>query len=260
VLALLALALLAPPADLRAQWFAEPVDEPLPDAAAHYLVGNESRHDVFAAAIADRGGAYLGVGGDQNYTLIAAAGCELAFLLDRDPAIAALHRELGRRIVAAPDAGALLRGLSDPADPPPAALARSWPALVVHLHRVAARRHDGRPTTWLSDPVLYARLRDRWRRGAILIVVGDLAGDLAMPTIAAAAASRGRAFVVVYLSNAEEGLTEPERLAANLRALPRADGAVLLHTSSRPDVPAIDGLWSYEVAPLAEIATGTARG
>lgn len=254
---LLALALLA---DLRAQWFTDPVDEPLPDAAAHYLVGNESRHDLFAAAIADRGGAYLGVGGDQNYTLIAVAGAELAFLLDRDPAIAALHRELGRRIVAALDPEALLRGLSDPADPPPAALARSWPALVVHLRRVAARARDGRPTTWLSDPVLYARLRERWRSGAIHVVVGDLAGDVAMPTIAAAAASRGRAFAVVYLSNAEEAIAEPARLAANLRALPRSGGAVLLRTSGRPDVPAADGLWSYEVAPLAAVVTGTARG
>lgn len=257
--ALLALALLAPPADLRAQWFVEPVDEPLPAAAAHYLVGNEARHDVFFPAIADRGGAYLGVGGDQNYTLIAVAGSELAFLLDHDPLIAALHRELGRRIVAAADPAALLRALVDPADPPPPALARSWPALVAHLGRVAARRHDGRPTTWLSDPVLYARLRERWRGGAIRVVVGDLAGDLAMPTIAAAAASRGRPFAVVYLSNAEEGVAASDRLAANLRGLPRTAEAALLRTSGRPDVPALDGLWSYEVAPLAAVATGTAR-
>jgi hypothetical protein len=257
VRSLLALTLLAPPADLRAQWFVDPADEPLPDAAAHFLVGNESRHDVFAAAIADRGGAYLGVGGDQNYTLIALAGSELAFLLDRDPMIAALHRELGRRLVAAADPDAFLRGLTDPPDP---ALARSWPALVVHLGRVAARLHDGRPTTWLSDPVLYTRLRERWRRGAVHVVVGDLAGDLAMPTIAAAAASRGRDFAVVYLSNAEEALAGSDRLPANLRALPRTDDAVLLRTSGRPDVPAIDGLWSYEVVPLDRAATGTARG
>lgn len=253
---LLVLALLA---DLRAQWFVDPVDEPLPDAAAHYLVGNESRHDLFSAAIAERGGAYLGVGGEQNYTLIAVAGSELAFLLDRDPAIAALHDELGRRIVAAADPDVFLRGLVDPADPPPPALARSWPPLVDHLRRVAARAQNGRPTTWLSDPVLYARLRDRWRRGAIHVVVGDLAGDVAMPTIAAAAASRGRPFAVVYLSNAEEGLADLARLANNLRALPCLSGAVLLRTSGRPDVPAVDGLWSYEVVPLA-VATGTARG
>jgi hypothetical protein len=246
------LAALATDADLlRAQWYVAPVHEPVPAAAAHYLVGNESRHDLFAAAIADRGGAYLGVGGDQNYTLIAAQRAERAFILDLDPKIAALHRELGRRIVAAATPPALLAGLRDPADPPPAALADVWPALVRHLERTAERRHGGRPTTWLGDPVLYDIIRARWQAGAVELVVGDLAGDTAMASIAAAAGSRGLRFAAVYLSNAEETIAARARLAANLRRLPRAPGAVVLRTSSGGQ--AQDGLWSYQLTPLADV-------
>lgn len=72
-----------------------------------------------------------------------------------------------------------------------------------------------------------------------------------MPTIAAAAASRRLAFTVVYLSNVDEALASPPRLADNLAALPRDPGALVLHTRSRDDIPAADGLWSYAIEPLS---------
>lgn len=237
-------------APLRARSYVDPVDEPVAATAVHFLVSNETRHDVFAAAITGRGGAYLGVGADQNYTMIAVSRAERAFLLDHDRKIGALHRELGRRIVAAAGPALLLRGLVDPAEPPPAALADAWPAVARHLQRVAARRRDGRPTTWLGDPVLYATIRDRWRRGAVHVVTGDLMGDTAMASIAAAAISRGLRFSVVYLSNVEETLSAPHRLVRNLLELPRTDDAIVLRTVSRGPAPAEDALWSYQSGPL----------
>lgn len=237
---------------LQAQWRLEPQDEPVPETTAHYLISNEARHDLFAAAIADRGGAYLGVGGDQNYTLLALGRAERAYIIDHDRKILELHRELGRRILAAATPEALLRGLLDPADPPPAWLAEVWSAVARHLGRVAARHRDGRATTWLGDPALYAFVRDRWRHGAIHLVLGDLVGDTSMPSIAAAAEARNLRFSVVYLSNAEERLPTPERLAAHLRALPRSPDAVLLRTVGGGAEPAADGLWSYQVERLGE--------
>ena len=62
------------------QWRSEPVDEQVPPPRAHFLVGNETRHDLFAPVITGRGGAYLGVGGDQNYTLVAVSRASLVFL------------------------------------------------------------------------------------------------------------------------------------------------------------------------------------
>lgn len=265
-LALLLAALLAgdssAQAALRDQWRLDPVDERVPPTRAHFLVGNEARHDLFAPVIAGRGGAYLGVGGDQNYTLVAVSRASLVFLVDHDEKLVELHRELGRRIRAAADPASFLGGLEAPGDPPPAPLADVWPALVRHLRRVAARRQDGAPTTWLGDPVLYAILRDLWRRGAIYPVVGDLAGDTAMPSIAASAASRGVDFTVLYLSNVEETLAARDRLIDNLDALPRAADAVVLRTRSTAALPAADGLWSYAHEPLGELVarTRTAEG
>lgn len=238
---------------LRAQWYFAALDEPAPPVATHFLVSNEARHDRFAPALAGRGGAYLGVGGDANYTLIAVSGAERAYLLDHDAKVLALHRELGRRILAAATPAAFLSGLRDEADRPSVALADAWPAVVRHLERTAERRVRGLPTTWLGDPAMYAVIRDRWRRGAVELVLGDLAGEVALPSIAAAAASRGLRFAAVYLSNAEETLSARGRLLDNLRGLPRDERGVLLRTSSDEREPAIDGLWSYRVQPLGDL-------
>lgn len=210
------------------------VDEALPAPARRFLIGNETAHALFARELAGRRGAFLGVGGDACYTLMALADSERAYLLDHDPQVVALHRALGPRIAATPDPEQFLTALTAPPGPE---LAASWPAVTAHLRRVAARPH-----TWLSDPELYARVHRLWQTGAVSPVLGDLGGTRAMPTIAAHA---GLPFTVVYLSNVEETLTDRHRLDENLAALPRDPNALLLRTLHRPDWPAAD-LWSYQ--------------
>ncbi|HEY8378164.1 MAG TPA: hypothetical protein VIK91_16830, partial [Nannocystis sp.] len=69
----------------------------------HYVKSNEVRHDVFFPYVAGKGGAYIGVGSDQNYTVAAAAGSELMFLLDIDQSVVDLHRCYEPLIEASPD-------------------------------------------------------------------------------------------------------------------------------------------------------------
>lgn len=242
------LAAQAAPTRLVDHWCPTPIDEPLPRPIRHYLIGNESGHDLFAPWIAGRGGAYLGVGSEQNYTMIGIAAPTIAFLLDRDPAVIALHRELGRRIAAAEAPARLLVGL---AAAPEGELADAWPALTRHLQQVARR-----PSTWLSDPVLYARVRQLWLANNIFAVIGDLAGATAMASIASSAGARRARFTVVYLSNAEEAIPDRQALIGNLTALPRAPGALILRTYYREGVPAADGLWSYQVQRISELQAG----
>lgn len=229
------------------------IDEPLATPAAHFLIGNEARHDLFAGALEGRGGAFLGVGGEQCYTLAALADAERVYLLDRDPWIVALHRELGRRIVEAPTPADLLEALDEPVDSPASELVDAWPAFSEHLRRVAARRVDGRATTWLGDRTLYDRIRGRWREGAVVPVAGDLTGNAAMASIARDAAARDLRFTTVYLSNAEESLPSLVVLAANLGALPRRSSAIVLRTFFREPLPAADGLWSYQIQALDDL-------
>jgi hypothetical protein len=209
-----------------------------------FVVGNEGRHDVFAAALAGRGGAALCVGGDHCYTIAALAGADRLFVVDHDARVIAVHRELGARVAAAATAEELLAGLA--AAPVDAELAAAWPVVREHLGgRVAARAG-----TWLSDPVLYARSHALWRSGAVHAVVGDLAGARAMASVARAAREGGYEFTAVYLSNVEETIADRGRLRANLAELPRAAGSALLRTFYLEDWAAADGLWSYQVHAL----------
>lgn len=219
------------------------VAEDLPAPQRRFIVGNEARHDLFARTLADRGGALMCVGGDHCYTLLALASADVTVLVDHDPRVIALHHELGRRLGAA-DPPALLADLTNP---PAASLTESWPTITEHLRRVAAR-----DSTWLSDPVLYARLRERWRTGAVHPVVGDLVGDRTLASIAAFARARDLEFTAIYLSNAEETLQGRGRLRGNLANLPHTADCVLLRTFYLPDWPAADGLWSYQVHSLAD--------
>lgn len=216
------------------------VAEDLPAPQRRFIVGNEARHDLFAPTLTGRGGAFLCVGGDHCYTLLALASADVAVLLDHDPRVIELHHELGRRLAAA-DPAAFLASLGTPA----AGLTESWPIITDHLHRVAERR-----STWLSDPVLYARLRERWH--VVHPVVGDLAGEQTLPSIAAFVRTRDHTFTAIYLSNAEETLTDRGRLRRNLAALPRSADCVLMRTFYLPDWPAADGLWSYQVHSLSD--------
>jgi hypothetical protein len=226
------------------------IDEPLPAPARRFLVGNESRHDLFATTLAGRRGALVCVGGDHCYTLAALADAERLYIIDHDPRVIALHAELGARIAAAADPTELLAGLSRP---PTGELAGSWTAVTDHLRRVATRRRS-----WLADPGLHARVHRLSTNSAIEAVVGDVAGDRTMASIARSAQAQGLPITAVYLSNVEETLPDRHALRANLAALPRSPDAVLLRTLFREDWPAADGLWSYQAHVLADVLNSDA--
>ncbi len=82
--------------------FHAPTDEPPHHVRRHYLWSNERRHDLFFAEIKDLGGGYLGVGGDQNYTLAAAASAEVMWLIDLDSAVVYMHRLYAALLAVAP--------------------------------------------------------------------------------------------------------------------------------------------------------------
>jgi formylglycine-generating enzyme required for sulfatase activity len=70
---------------------------------AHYVVSNEPRSRLWRPYVEHLGGGYVGVGIDQNYTLMAHARSEWAWLFDYDPTIVKLHHVLRALILAAPD-------------------------------------------------------------------------------------------------------------------------------------------------------------
>lgn len=247
-------------------------EDDLAPTEIHYVKSNEVRHDVWFPALAELGGIYIGVGADQNYTLIAAADSEIAFLLDIDQRVVDIHRVYEALIEAAETPDALMawfgEGASDDAiatierhfaEAPEAdrvRYVRSYRAaretLRRHLEHVGARRADDQPSTWLSNPVWYAKIRQRFVDDRIRSMGGDLTGPTTMQTIAANARALGHPVRVLYLSNAEEYFQYTPQFRTNVQAMPGDDKSLALRTIYSDDWEHAARLWNYQLQPLAD--------
>jgi hypothetical protein len=247
-------------------------EDPLFKTPLHYVKSNEVRHDVYFPYVAGKGGAYIGVGSDQNYTVMAAAGSELAFLMDIDQSVIDLHRCYEALIEASPDpktlferwapAGeadsvqlieAMYEGLPEPERKRIVRLYRNARETVyIHLDHVINRTRDGKPSSWLSDPAMYAHIRKLYQSDRIRMMAGDLTGSNSLQTAATAARALEVPFGVVYLSNAEEYFDYGKSFVANFEALPTLDGALLLRTIYSKKWVHADQLWAYQVQPIAD--------
>ncbi len=240
-------------------------DEPQA-VSRHYLVANESRHDLFYPYIRGRGGIYVGVGSMQNYSMLASSGAEQAFLIDIDAQVVALHRllsiliarssspaRLRRRFAAthAVETLALLRAAR--ADEASVDLFRAYRRELAEQLAEQARSPPSAPT-WVSSTALYDRVRALLRADAITIAPGDLCGARTLRVIAQHARARGLKVRVLYLSNAEESLVDRVGYARNIQRLPRDERSVALRTLYHEPWSAADGLWSYQVQPLSDLA------
>jgi hypothetical protein len=111
---------------------------------------------------------------------------------------------------------------------------RMYPTLA-RLIRTTSR--DGRPAHFLAEETLYRSIRESERGDRVIPIVGDFAGPTALPRLAEWLRRRGKALGVLYVSDVEFFLLRSGRFAAyldGLGRLPRADGAVVVRTSTRP--------------------------
>ena len=206
----------------------------------HFLKSNERRHDLFFSVLSRLGGGYLGVGADQNYTLAAVANAELVFLVDIDGEVIRWHKIYAALIPVAPSPQDLLKLLQARADAQAKeALEQRWPTeaaellqsyrnyrhmLGIHLQNEMQVRHNGRPSTWISDPVLYARIRALMIARRVIARVGDLHGERTMLSIGDAAHALHVTIRTVYLSNVEQWFGRVYRLACVPHVLPFSVG------------------------------------
>ena len=105
---------------------------------------------------------------------------------------------------------------------------RTYPTLAEML---AAGDREGRARGFLATDAAYAVVARMQRDHRIIPMVGDFAGDLALPGLAAAMTENGEKLGTFYVSNVEQYLLEPpvwSRWRRNVAALPRAEGAVFL--------------------------------
>lgn len=246
-------------------------NEGTPRPSRHYFRSNEWRQDLLRPHLAGLGGAYLGVGSDQNYTMAAMAGSELLLLVDYDPLIPWVH-EIYRVLVSeseSPDA-LIARFSEESAEETQRLLHKalaehpSREGIVRHyrerrepwffyLRRVQRLTRDGQPFSWLASREMYDHVRALHRTRRIISRNGDLTTARTVRSMADAARRVGVPVRLVYFSNAEQFFTYSPEFIENMRALPTDDRSLVVRTIRHRDIPvAQEGRWHYLVHEFAD--------
>jgi len=201
-------------------------EDPIPEQrlqSAHYYKGNEYDLEVFIPYIKDKGGAYLGIGPDQNFALSAIAKAEMVFILDYDDIVVFIDRiyvSFLKRYDTV-DEIISLWGDKTMAEKAQAAIeadygkdAEAKRYLQVHRklgkkiseHLVLSRKLGtrGERISWLSDADSFEYTKAMARAGRIVVLKGNLLGDKAIMGAVALLKKMGMPLRVIYLSNAEE--------------------------------------------------------
>lgn len=232
------------------------MEDPAPPALVrdqHYVISNESRHDLFRAVATNLGGVYIGVGSDQNYLLAGWARPELLILFDFDQVVVNLHRVYRVFFLnaATPEEFMALWELKNEARAESLINAEYTDPLrragVLRAYRTARyavpRRFRGVLLTYkqhgvrsfLDDPEQYAYLVQLFRGGRVVMVRGDLTAGTCMSSIAAAVRNIGATVRVLYLSNAERYFAYNDAFRKSMLALPTDERSLVLRTRARRD-------------------------
>lgn len=242
--------------------------EPLPN---HYVKSNERRHDTWFPYVKDLGGAFVGVGPDQCYTVAAAQGAELMFLLDIDHMVVDVHNNYEVLIEASETPGqlhqrfhaseqdaslALLEEAYADADAKTRRLRlqtyrASRETIYRHLKHVIERHQGDEKTSWLSNPDYYNHIRTLFQNNRVRVMDGDLTGADTMISVGVAATKLNVPVRVLYLSNAEEYYKYTTQYVANVAGLPGDEQSLVLRTIYNKEWEHADSLWNYQVQPLA---------
>lgn len=252
----------------RTAFMAGDADDPIP-VEIHYVQSNETRHDLYFDFIANKGGAYVGVGSDMNFTMMAVQRAEFAFLMDIDYRVVDLHRMYQVLVLAHDNPRALVDAWHKKNEAATRAtleeafasldekargrllrgFATARETVYRHLERVIARNRDGKPTTWLSDADNYAHVRAMYQTGRVRMMPGNLAGDRSLKTVGEACKALGVTVQAFYMSNAEEYFKYIPSFVDSVSALPSTETSVVLRTIYSKKWVHAD-LWAYQVQPL----------
>jgi len=261
-------------ADARAALDALP-NEDIDAPGEFYYRSNEWRHDLLVPELDGRGGAYVGVGSDQCYTLAAMAGSKLIVAVDYDPRIRLVHAIYQVLVPASETPDALVARFTPEAREETEAMLREGLAahpqvdrivrmfrnirsdMHPYLERVQSKSADRLPTgrhgSWLADPAYYAHVRSLFRGGRVVARTGDVTAQTTLRAVGQTLARLEVPVRVLYYSNAEQFFRYTDSFQENVRTLPTDERTLVVRTIRHPRLPNADGdRWHYVVQGIVD--------
>jgi hypothetical protein len=217
--------------------------------AEHYPASNERRIDLFWNLLDSLGGAYLGVGTDQNLSFAARAKSEYIFLVDFDPEIVKVNRlhifflknaqnylEF-KNFWMRKNRESTIKFLQDRSGTEFSDLQIGFniglkpgigvPERLQELDYMAKHFHL---TTFSNDDDDFQFLRKRALENRIIAVNGDLTGSVTLKELSRKLSQAGLTINVFYTSNAEEYFAFPTNFRENIKSMPISEKSVLIRT------------------------------
>lgn len=235
----------------------------------HYVHTNELYHDVYRKYLENRGGGYIGVGSDQNLTLIAWARSDFAWLMDYDPVVVwvnlinralILHAKTRHEFIALwetknwPKAqGIVSQEYSKHPDLTSIEMTHKQFAARLQFHylkRVQRWRKTWVPVdySWLHSDKDYGFIRQMFQANRIRVMKGDLLLEKSLTGVGQISHQTQVPIRVVYLSNAEQFWPYPEQFRKNFRGLFMDKQSIILRTIFTTAYGApLDRSWIYVV-------------
>ena len=213
-------------------------------------ITNEDRLDLLEPHVRDIGGAYVGVGSTQNFTLAAWAKSEWIWLMDFTRVVVATNK-------------IHIAFLQE--CPTPEEFRKLWePGSKAKAMEVIEKHYAGQPDYdlirkawstsgpfqrrrfryddvihkkfnfhgWLNSKETYDHIRGLALKGRIQAVRGDLKGPITVKSIAEQAKKMGIVFRIMYFSNAEEYFPLGDDFRSNWLSLPVDEKSMVVRTIS----------------------------
>lgn len=218
---------------------------------ATYVRSNERGHPLWSPQIEGLGGAYLGFDSTHNYSFIAKARSEWAWLVDWDPILLRVHRIL-HAVIGAKETSRELAAAFRPeqleetveligthctenghedCDVLKQTAIELGPTLALSFRRALRPRPLFPEWGWLHAPGEYEYIRQLIMGGRIRVLPAQLDGENTFAAIGQSAKAMGVPIRVLYISNRENYWTSlPRRARENLRGLPFDDDTLVLRT------------------------------
>lgn len=233
----------------------------------NHVTPNEERYHVVLPYLTNRGGGYVGVASDQNYTFVVEAKSEYAWFMDYDAVIVHLH-QVARAVFLKADTREDFVSWYDPArseelealldetypDDPDLKFYKSHVArfknrLFRHYTRQMAPDAAWGDRGWLRTEENYLWIRDLWRTGRARTVKGNMLGENAMKDIGEAARKLETPIRVYYTSNAPSawGSEMTPSYKANVRGLPMDNQSIVLQVFGFKTGFGQTGYWHYNI-------------
>jgi hypothetical protein len=216
--------------------------------ADHYFASNERRIDLFYPYIKDKKGGYIGVGTDQNFTFIAWAKSDYAYLVDVDWMVVYVNRlhllffdasenflefkqywsirnkknaiELIRnRITDTTEQKKYLQTYE---------LARGM--VWERLNDLEFMSKNFGFSSFHNNPDDFEYIKKMIQENRIYAVIGDINGNITLKNIGVASKNLCIPIHIVYLSNAEEYYRYPESFRNNIKNLNYDNQAIIVRT------------------------------